>query len=807
MATKKVNIKEKTLVLLDSHAILHRAYHALPDFTSPSGEPTGALYGVVAMILKIIEELKPDYIIACFDLPDPTHRHAVYEAYKAGRAKTDDALVAQIIRSRDIFAAFGIPLYELPGFEADDMLGTIVEKVRGEKGLRTIIASGDMDTLQLVDHDRVMVYTLKKGIQDTILYNEDAVRARFGFGPELIPDYKGLRGDPSDNIPGIKGIGEKGGSELIQNFGTVEAMYKKLKKGDEAFLEKGIKKRTIELLRAGEEEAIFSKMLATIRRDAPIDFIVPTASWHEALQPEKVLALFQELGFRTLTNRVKGLLGQNGKELGEMKDTSLPDALTQKRASLALWLLASDTTNPTYDDVMGWGRAHGGTTFSETEVLLKKAIEKEGLIHVLEAIELPLISVLEQMERFGVKIDVPYLRGLSKTMHTELDALEKTIYAHAGVEFNINSPKQLGDVLYDTLGLKPKNQKKTSTGQRSTRESELEKLIGEHPIITEILRYRELAKLVGTYVDTIPTMVKDDGRLHTTFLQAGSVTGRMASKDPGIQNIPIRTEEGRAIRRAFVSEKGCTLVSIDYSQIELRIAAFLSGDEKMMEIFKNGEDVHRGVASRVFHVPQNEVTADMRRRAKVINFGILYGMGVNALRANLGEDTRREEAQEFFNAYFNTFTRLAEYLEETKQSAREHGYTLTFHGRKRHFPGINSSLPFMRAQAERMAINAPVQGTSADITRIAMVRIAGDLQKREMTDAVRMLIQVHDELVFEIRDELVETEVPRLMDLMETVIPLSETKGVPIVVEAKIGKNWEEMEKFVDTRGRDAKKM
>jgi DNA polymerase I-like protein with 3'-5' exonuclease and polymerase domains len=653
-----------------------------------------------------------------------------------------------------------------------------------------------MDTLQLVDNDRVMVYTLKKGIQDTILYNEDAVRARFGFGPELIPDYKGLRGDPSDNIPGIKGIGEKSGSELIINFGSIESMYKKLKKGDELFLEKGIKKRIIELLRAGEEEAIFSKMLATIRRDAPIDFIVPTDSWHDALDSEKVLSLFQELGFRTLTNRVKGLLGQNGKELGEMKDASLPDEQAQKRASLALWLLSSDTTNPTYDDVMGWGRAQGGTSFPDVLKLLEETIKKEGLTSVLHDIEYPLIPVLEGMERFGVKIDVPYLEGLSKTMHTELDALEKTIHAQAGVEFNINSPKQLGDVLYDTLGLKPKNQKKTATGQRSTRESELEKLVDEHPIIKEILRYRELGKLVGTYVDTIPTMVKDDGRLHTTFLQAGSVTGRMASKDPGIQNIPIRTDEGRAIRRAFVAEKGFTLVSIDYSQIELRIAAFLSGDEKMMEIFKDGEDVHRGVASRVFHVAPDEVTADMRRRAKVINFGILYGMGVNALRTNLGPETKREEAQEFLNAYFNTFTRLAEYLEETKQFARGHGYTTTFFGRKRHFPGINSSLPFMRAQAERMAINAPVQGTSADVTRIAMVHIAADIKERGLQDDVRMLIQVHDELVFEIRDELVDDEVPRLMSLMETVIPMSETKGVPIVVEAKLGRNWEEMEKF-----------
>jgi DNA polymerase I len=796
----------KTLVLLDTHAILHRAYHALPDFVSPSGEPTGALFGVVAMLLKIIEELKPDFIVACYDLPEPTHRHVAFDAYKAGRAKTDDALVAQIIRSRDIFAAFGIPMYEHPGFEADDILGTIVENTKKVKKLRTIIASGDMDTLQLVDKDRVLVYTLKKGIQDTILYNEDAVRARFGFGPELIPDYKGLRGDPSDNIPGIRGIGEKSGSDLITNFGSIESIYKTLKKHEEVFYEKGIKKRIVELLRDGEEEAIFSKMLATIRRDAPISFVVPTSSWHESLDTEKVLALFQEFGFRTLTQRVKTLLGNNGREMAAVVESSNRDAAREERAALALWLLSSDTTNPTYDDVMGWGRSEGVTSFDETEKRLMSSIEEEGLTQVLMEIEYPLISILHRMEGKGVKIDVPYLESLSKTMHTELLSLEKRIYAHAGVEFNINSPKQLGDVLYDTIGLKPKNQKRTATGQRSTKESELEKLAGEHPIITDILRFRELGKLLGTYIDTIPTMVRDDGRLHTTFLQAGSVTGRMASKDPGIQNIPIRTEEGRAIRRAFIAEEGYSLVSIDYSQIELRIAAILSGDEKLLEIFRSGEDVHRGVASRVFHVAPESITPDMRRRAKVINFGILYGMGVNALRTNLGPETTREEAQEFLNAYFNTFTRLAEYLEETKQFARTHGYTQTFFGRKRHFPGINSSLPFMRAQAERMAINAPVQGTSADVTRIAMVRIGEDIQKRQIEDEVRMLIQVHDELVFEIRNECLDREIPLLMEQMESVMTERDTQGITLSVEAKIGKNWADMEKCLQERTQDAGK-
>ncbi len=792
--SKNLKVPPRTLVLLDTHAILHRAYHALPDFASPSGEPTGALFGVVSMLFKIIEELRPDYLVACYDLPEPTYRHVVYEAYKAGRAKADDALVAQIIRSRDLLEAFGIPLYEHPGFEADDMLGTIVEQLKREKNLRIIIASGDMDTLQLVDEERVLVYTLKKGINDTILYSEAKVMERFGFGPEQIPDYKGLRGDPSDNIPGIKGIGEKGATDLITQFGDLDAIYKKLNKDEAAFVRAGIKARLLELLKAGEEEAQFSKMLATIRRDAPITFTLPGKTWRETIDVERALTLFSELGFRTHGPRLSAILGSPAPaapaatENGELINT---EAI--QKAALALWLLSSDLTNPTLDDVMQYGRAHQKNTFAEIEALLQEELKTQKLDHLYETIELPLRTVLREMERTGIKVDVDYLKKLGTQFHTELAELEKTIHEQAGTDFNINSPKQLGVVLYDTLGLKPKAQKRTATGQRSTRESELEKLANEHPIIPEILRYRELQKLVGTYVDTIPTLVAKDGRLHTTFLQAGTTTGRMASRDPNIQNIPIRTAEGRAIRRAFVADPDFTLLAIDYSQIELRIAAFLANDQKMIEIFKNGEDVHRGVAARVFHVTPEEVTTDMRRQAKVINFGILYGMGVNALRANLGEATTRADAQEFLNAYFHTFTRLAEYLEETKTFARAHGYTLTYFGRRRHFPGMNSAISFMRAQAERMAINAPVQGTSADLIRVAMVRIHEYLSENQLTNDVRLLLQVHDELVFEVRSSLLATTIPTLKKLMEGVLSLEETRGIPIVAEAKVGPNWEEL--------------
>ncbi|MCD5382158.1 MAG: DNA polymerase [Candidatus Pacebacteria bacterium] len=785
----------QTLVLLDAHAILHRAYHALPDFTSPTGAPTGALYGVVAMLLKIIEELKPDYVVACFDLPKPTYRHEVYKEYKSGRKKTDDSLVEQITRSRDIFAAFGIPIYEHEGFEADDMLGTIAEQTKENKNLSVIIASGDMDTLQLVEKKRVQVYTLRKGIKDTVMYDEKAVKERFLFGPTLVPDYKGLRGDPSDNIPGIQGIGEKSATELVRRFGGVDDIYKKLKKNEEQFLEAGIKPRIVNLLKEGEEEAQFSKMLAVIRRDAPITFSLPEKNWQEALELEEVLDLFATLGFRTLATRVQELFGEvEEEEVEEVSDVELCEA------TIALWLVHSDTTNPTYDDVVAYGRAQGANTFAESKDLILKTLKEQNLEHIYTDIELPLMEVLDAMHTEGIRLDTDYLKTLSQKLHKELAAIETKIYKLAGAEFNIKSPKQLGEVLYDTLELKPKNQKKTAGGQRSTKESELEKLRDEHEIIPLILRFRELQKLLSTYIDNLPDMVAKDGRLHSTFLQAGTTTGRMSSKNPNIQNIPVRTEEGRAIRGGFVAEEGFELVAIDYSQIELRIAAILSEDEKMLTIFREGEDVHQGVASRVFGVAPDEVTADMRRRAKVINFGILYGMGVNALRSNLGDETTRAEAQEFLNAYFNTFTRLAEYLEETKEHARQHGYTETMYGRRRYFPGMTSSAPFIRAQAERMAINAPVQGTAADVTRIAMVNVYVHLKEKKHLKDVRMLLQVHDELIFEIKEELVATVTPDIVAVMEGVLSERERHGVPLKVDVKVGKSWDGMESFDATK-------
>ncbi len=843
-------VRKSRLILLDAHAILHRAYHALPDFSTSKGEPTGALYGLSAMLIKIIEDLKPDYIVACYDVAAPTYRHEAYKAYKAGRQKADDDLIAQMKSSRKVFEAMNIPIYDKEGFEADDILGTIVEQVTGvssskgaseTQGLDIIIASGDMDILQLVSGERVKVYTFKKGINDTVIYDEKGVKDRFSFGPELIPDYKGLRGDPSDNIPGIKGIGEKTATILISNFGTIGNIYKELNKkgvqedGDRAFVEAGLTPRIIQLLRDNAEEAEFSKMLATIRRDAPIKFVLPEKTFKEAIDVKAVNNFWHGLEFRTLGPRLeKAVNGESAKAkaqstngpqgkgqekiqggmpektdgkpvestTGEKNDvpattaTAAIAAVTTAdlaKTAIALWLVNSNTTQPQLEDILAFANTDN---FETAQKSIMAELEKRGLMKVYEEIELPLMPVVKTMQDRGIKIDRKILSNLSKSYHETAADLEQKIWKFAGREFNINSPKQLGEILFDVLGLTVKNAKKTGSGARSTKESELEKMRDMHPIVPFIFEYRELAKLLSTYIDAIPPLLDEHDRLHAKFIQTGTTTGRMASQEPNLQNIPIKTELGRAIRGAFIAEKGFKLCAFDYSQIEIRIAAFLSGDEKLINIFKNGEDVHTSVASEVFKVAPDKVTPDMRRQAKVINFGIVFGMGVTALKQNLG--TTRDLAQKFLNDYFESFSGLAKYLDSVKAETARSGYTETFFGRRRYFEGIKSKVPFIRAAAERMAINAPIQGTEADIIKIAMSRIYEYCNKAGLAGDgvggdVFPLVQVHDELVYEIREDKVDQVVPEIKKIMENVMSLADTEGIPLTANALVGNNWGEL--------------
>jgi DNA polymerase-1 len=776
--------KKPLVVLLDVHAIIHRAYHALPDFTSAKGEPTGALYGLSTMLMKIIRDLEPDYIFACFDMAKPTFRHDVYKEYKAGRAKTDDNLVHQIKRSYDFFKAFHIPIYQAEGFEADDIIGTLAHK--GEKHANIIIASGDMDTLQLVRGKNVRVFTLKKGINDTIIYDEEKVVERFGFKPQLLPDYKGLRGDPSDNIIGIKGIGEKTAEILIQNFGTLQNLYKILPKNEDALLKVGIKPRILELLKAGKEEALFSKVLAEIRIDAPVPFELPEKVWKETASAQSIIKLFDELGFRSLMARAEELFGEVAAKPAEEEEGPRPPEEEIEKIALALWVVDSSITNPTYEEVL---RYVGAKDFAKAKKDILEKLKVGKLEKVYNEIELPLIPVLKKAEVYGVRVDAPFITNLSKKYHKELEGHEKKIWEYAGGEFNINSPKQLGEILFDKLNLGGAKVKKTAGGAKSTRAEELEKMRDAHPIINELLVYRELQKLLSTYLDNLPDMVGADGRLHTHFVQTGAATGRMASQNPNLQNIPIRSERGKELRKMFVVDKGYKLVTVDYSQIELRIAALLSGDEKLQKVLTEGGDVHRSTAALIFRKKPEEVTSDMRRAAKVINFGIIYGMGVTALQKNL--QTTRAEAQEFYNQYFETFSGLATYLENVKKEAKKNGFTETYFGRRRYFPGLRSNIPFIVAAEERQAANAPIQGTVADMMKIAMVSIDKYLPTKGLADKVHLLLQIHDELMYEVKEDAVDDAIAFIKHEMEKVIT-----EVPIKVDAKVGDNWGEMESY-----------
>ena len=798
-------------ILLDCHAIIHRAYHAMPDFSTRDGVPTGGLYGVCTMLIKAISDFRPDHIIACYDLPKPTFRHIAYDDYKGGRAKTDEDLKKQLQSSKEIFEAFGIPIYEQEGFEADDLLGTIAEILKKDPSHEVIIASGDMDTLQLVEGDQVKVFTLKRSINDTVLYNEDAVLERYGFGSDLIPDYKGLSGDPSDNIIGIKGIGAKTATTLLTNFGTIEDIYTALEDTPERFSELKITPRIQGLLRDGETDALFSKELATIKRDVPIEFALSEIPFEKALDAERIQTLFRKFEFRTMMDRLSKILKLDLEPAVSLFDSGSPTEAkhtpsgeratfsqsfenpeTLSKALLAVYLLNPNQSDPTRSDVLQYGE-----TLTSAYAQLEKEIGEQGLDFVWKEIEQPIVQILEQMNQIGFKIDRDRMKELSAEFNGLLDTLEKEIHGYAGSEFNIRSTQQLGVTLFEDMGLPTKGIKKTSTGKYSTSESELEKIRDTHPIVEKILLHRTLAKLTGTYVDNLPPLIDPlMGRLQSTLVQTGTTTGRMASRDPNLQNIPTGSkagdEHGQKIREMFIAREGCVLVACDYSQIELRMAAELSGDEKFIEVFSRGDDIHAAVATELFG--SNE--GDNRRKAKVINFGILYGMGANALRINLGtDDHSQSDAREYLDNYFSRFPTLSGYLEDSKQFAREHGYTKTLFGRRRYFPEIGSKIPFIRAAAERMAINAPIQGTAtADIIKLAMRDVAGYIDSHKLGLEVIMISQIHDELLFEVSERGLD-HMEAIRDLMEQVLErygpkIGYAPRVPLVVGMHAGRTW-----------------
>jgi len=885
------------LIIIDGNAIVHRAYHAIPPLTTKKGQMVNAVYGFTSMLLKVWKDLKPTHIAVTFDLAGPTFRHIKFEKYKATRVKADQELYDQIPLAHELVQAFNIPIYEKKGYEADDCIGTIVEKTKKEKDLEVFIVTGDMDTLQLIE-DNVKVFTLRKGLSDTVTYDDKEVKTRFGFGSEMMVDYKALRGDASDNIPGVPGIGEKTATELIQKIGGIGEIYRELKAGK--LEKKGFKPGVINKLKEGEESAKMSHELATIDRHVPdLDFKLEDCVAKE-FDKEKVIKIFQEFEFVSLLKRVPGmaeekvevkkeikkgpalslafqeinsekeiknllekireekqfackfitsganifeseilglvviikhhgfyitknsvdscselfrdkeieLVGHDLKQLikilslknvvvkNKIFDTMIasyllnPGSRAHDAASVVLKFLGKElpagANQTSLFGVDGKTLAQEMYLIFQTAEKLKKELIKTDDLGLMEKMEMPLLEVLAEMELNGIAVDTKMLQKLSDETKEEIKKVTHKIFKMAGMEFNISSPLQLREVLFEKLEIPVEGIKKGKTGL-STSAEQLEKMRGLHPIIDEIEIYRELEKLRNTYIDVLPALInKKTGRIHTTFNQAVTATGRLSSSDPNLQNIPIRTKLGREIRKAFISEEGNVLVSADYSQIELRIVASLAEDKKMMEIFERDEDVHKATAAAINGVPLDRVTPEMRRAAKEVNFGILYGMGSYGLswRAEIPQF----QAREFIKKYFEQFSGVKKYIDQTLEFTKKEGYCETLFGRRRYIGELNSANFQLRSAAERMAINHPIQGTAADLIKMAMIEVEKEIKKMDGDD-IKMILQVHDELVFEVKKEVADEFGARVKKIMENVVKLR----VPIRVDVHTGKRWGEI--------------
>lgn len=930
-------------LLFDGHALVHRAYHAMPPLSvQRTGEPSGAVFGVATMLLRIITDYQPSHLAFAFDLPAPTFRHAEYAEYKANRPAGDPDLRAQIPRVKELVTAFGIPYYEVEGYEADDIIGTLSRQIE-EQGLDTIIVTGDQDTFQLID-EHVWVLTSRKGFTDTVLYTPETIRERYGIAPSQIPDLKALVGDPSDNIKGVPGVGEKTAAKLIQQFGSVEGILDHLDEVNPP--------RIREAIAANRDLVLFSKHLATIVRDAPVavDFEATAVGPFDL---SKITAFFREMEFKNLLNRIQTMpwlhdqprsevqlsmfaapttpaastdvpysivrtkeeldrlatLLNNAERIVLDTETDHRDAMRAKLVGIALFplpgeeafyipvghvdgpsmqvvpskhgptaaLLSPDTStgqlpldvvaarlrpmlaDPTKPKIAHNGKfdlivlaehgievqglefdtmiaayllneraiglkelavsrlgmdmppitdliGKGAKQISMAEVAIEPAaayaardviatarcrdilapeIEAQGLARLFYEIEMPLVPVLAAMERCGIAVDTTLLGAIARELTAKILELEAAIYTSVGHRFNINSTQQLGGVLFEELRLP--SARRTKTGF-STDAQVLEELRGQHPVIDQILEYRQLTKLKATYVDALPALINPKtGRIHTNFNQTIARTGRLSSSEPNLQNIPVRTALGRRIRQAFVAGRpDAVLLSADYSQIELRILAHMSRDARLVEAFERGEDIHAATAAAIFHVPLDQVTPDQRRVAKTTNFGIVYGISDFGLAERT--DLSRKEAAEFIRTYFETYPGIKDYLERTKNEARQ-GRVQTLTGRYQTFSerDILSPNPSIRGAAERTAINMPIQGTAADIIKIAMIKLHEELCRRSIECG--LLLQVHDELLLEIEESRLAEIAKLVCDVMENAYELS----VPLKVEVKAGKNWNEM--------------
>ncbi|MGC9348816.1 MAG: DNA polymerase I [Anaerolineae bacterium] len=913
----------KKMMLIDGHSLAYRAFHALPpDLSSPSGEPTNATYGFALMLLSVLEEEKPAYVIVTFD-KGPSFRTERYEEYKAHREKMPDEMRVQMSRIRELVDAFGMPIVEMEGYEADDLLGTLAQKAESE-GLGVVIVTGDRDALQLVD-EHITVLTSGRRFSDTIHYTPEKVRERYGLEPDQLVDLKALIGDRSDNIPGVRGVGEKGGTSMLQEYGDLESVLEHI---DE------LSTRYQNALHKGREDAYLSRELARIDCDAPVELDLDQARSGKGFDRETILDIFQTLGFRTLVDRVPDssegprpqgqqlllfdedvreavesdvgeyhlvsdvetlanlcsrwsqaerlaldtettgidvmsaylvgisitdeaeeawylpvrapegdrvlgldaiiehlgpvlededivkighnlkydlkILAQAGFNVrGTLFDTMLAEWVLNPDSALGLksqaWtrlgiqmteiteLIGTGRDQITMDQVplaqvVPYASADADMTYRLARILEPELKQREQF-ELFQDLEMPLLPVLMEMELTGIKLDVGWLQTLSEELSRRLGEIEARVYDYAGKPFNLNSTQQLSEVLFDRLDLPTRGVSKTKSGYYSTRAAVLDRLQGEHPIIDDILAYRELSKLQSTYVDALPALVNPEtGRVHTSYNPVGTVTGRISSTNPNLQNIPIRTEEGRRVRRAFVAEEGWLLLGADYSQVELRVMAHVSQDPGLIEAFERGEDIHATTAAAIFGVDLTDVTYEMRSTAKTVNFGLIYGQSAFGLARQLGIDV--DEARSFIDRYFERFPRVRVYMDETQTEAAEKGYVETLLKRRRYFPELapdSRSSTRRRQAAVRMAINTPIQGSAADIIKLAMIRLHGRL--KDVGLGARMLLQVHDEVVLEVpqQEEATTSEVVR--EAMEAAITLD----VPLKVDVEVGTNWLDM--------------
>ncbi|NLJ80093.1 MAG: DNA polymerase I [Firmicutes bacterium] len=854
-------MEEQRLFLIDGNSLINRAFYALPPLTNADGEPTNAVYGLTRMLFRLQDDYQPDQILVAFDVAGPTFRHEKYKEYKAHRKPMPDDLRSQVQVMKEVLDALGILRLESPGFEADDLLGTLARRGE-EEGFQVYIVSGDRDTFQLVSPQTRVLFT-KRGITETELVDEKTLKDNYGLLPGQVQDFKGLMGDSSDNIPGVPGIGEKTALRLLKEYASIEDVYAHLGQ---------IRGKLKERLEEHKKQAFLSRELATINRQVPLEI---NLRQKRKMQAEQVRHLFQKLGFRTLLERLpsadfeKDDFREWDSEFQILKAENWPQLQKQLQAAAEIYLLESGREGPlaclVKDEVWiisnsFWFQKRelllknlrrkkiycssskelehltGQVGFLEIEFdlelalyclnpeerwdfprlaaryglpdlpksredlrftvcsvrLLKKAaplleqdLKEAALWDLYRNLELPLASVLAAMEKKGILVDSQRLKEISRDLEETLNRLTKEIYKQAGEEFNINSPKQLGMILFEKMGLPVL--KRTKTGP-STSAEVLEEL-GDYSIVNYVLEYRQVAKLKSTYADALGELISpQSGRIHTTFNQTVTATGRLSSTHPNLQNIPVRTEEGRRIREAFVAPAGFYLLSADYSQIELRVLAHISGDEILRKAFLSGQDIHAQTAAEVFGMAVSKVTPELREAAKAINFGIIYGISSFGLAK--GINLTRAQAQEYIDAYFLRYPKVKAYLDNAVKTGKELGYVQTLFKRRRYLPGLKSRNYAARNFAARMAMNSPIQGTAADIIKLAMIKVERALKEAQLESA--LLLQVHDELVLEVP----QTELSAAADLVRREMGNAASLKVPLVVDILYGRNWRDMQVF-----------